>query len=88
MYLVDLDKKTCQETPLSGPMQPIEVPADAHFIAEEYIGVEGLIGAGFQTELWAGTTQHGMYRVWFKSNTELVVCVRYWVVGMCDCVLL
>ncbi len=61
MYLVDLDKKTCQESPLTGSFQPIEVPAKAHFVAEMWIGVEGLVGAGFSTELWAGTTPNGTY---------------------------
>ena len=41
-------------------MTPFEVPEDAQFIAEEWIGVEGLIGAGLQTELWAGTTPNGI----------------------------
>ena len=63
MYLVDLDKKTCRESPLTGPFQPIEVPDNATFIAEEWIGVEGLTGAGLEAELWAGTTQHGINMV-------------------------
>ena len=61
MYLVDLDKKTCQESTPTGPFQPIEVPDDAHFVAEVWIGVEGLVGAGFSTNLWVGTTPYGTY---------------------------
>ena len=61
MYLVDLDKKTCQENPLTGPFQPIEVPATAQYVDEVWIGVEGLVGAGLETELWAGTTPYGTY---------------------------
>lgn len=63
MYLVDLDKKTCQESTLKGSFQPIKVPDNATFIAEEWIGVEGLTGAGLEAELWAGTTQNGMNMV-------------------------
>ena len=59
MYLVDLDKKTCQESPLPGPFQPIEIPATAHFVAEMWIGVEGVLGAGFSTNLWVATTPYG-----------------------------
>ena len=71
MYLVDLDKKTCQESPLTGSFQPIEVPAKAHFVAEMWIGVEGLVGAGFSTELWAGTTPNGTYIQWNLINWNL-----------------
>ena len=61
MYLVDLDKKACQENPLTGPFQPIKVPDNAHFVAAMWIGVEGLVGAGFATNLWVGTTPYGTY---------------------------
>ena len=37
-------------------MQPIEVPATANYIAQVWIGVEGLVGGGIETELWVGTT--------------------------------
>ena len=60
-YLVDLDKKTCQESPPTGPFQPIEVPATAEFVEEVYIGIEGVLEAGFSTNLWVGTAPIGTY---------------------------
>lgn len=32
----------------------MDIPTTAHFVAEEWIGVEDQVGAGFATELWAG----------------------------------
>ena len=54
-YAINWDNKTCQKSPTTGPFQVIDIPATAHYVAEEWIGVEGLIGAGFETELWVGT---------------------------------
>ena len=71
MYLVDLDKKACQESPLTGPFPPIEVPATAHFVEEVWIGVEGLVGAGLETELWVGTTPYGTY---IHTHAPVVGC--------------
>ena len=71
MYLVDLDKKTCQKNPLTGSFQPIEVPDNAHFVAAMWIGVEGLVGAGFATNLWVGTTPYGTY---IHTHATIVGC--------------
>lgn len=54
-YQINLDNKTCQESSLSGSLPPIEVPATASYIAQLWIGVEGQLGAGLETELWMGT---------------------------------
>ena len=50
-YIIDRDTKTCQKSPPVGPFQTMDIPPTAHFVAEEWIGVEGLVGAGFATEL-------------------------------------
>ena len=71
MYLVDLDKKTCHESPPTGPFQPIEIPATAEFVEEVWIGVEGVLGAGFSTNLWVGTTSNGMY---IHTHATVVEC--------------
>ena len=55
-YIIYPNNKTCQKSPLSGSMQPFEVPATANYIAQVWIGVEGQVGAGIETELWVGTT--------------------------------
>ena len=37
----------------------MDIPTTAHFVAEEWIGVEDQVGAGFATELWVGTPPGG-----------------------------
>ena len=59
LYQINVIAKTCQKLPLEGPFQQIEIPTSAHYLAELWIGVEGLIGSGFQTELWVGNTPAG-----------------------------
>ena len=54
-YIINRDTKTCEKSLPIGPFQTIDIPPTAHFVAEEWIGVEGLVGAGFETELWVGT---------------------------------
>ena len=54
-YIINRDTKTCQKSPPVGPFQTIDIPPTAKFVAEEWIGVKGLVGAGFATELWVGT---------------------------------
>ena len=63
-YRINLKTKECEKFPLTSPFQPIEVPPEAHFRGSEYVGVEGLIGAGFETELWVGSTERG---TWFAQ---------------------
>ena len=75
LYSVYLESKTCQKSPLSGSLPPIAVPATAHYVGEYWIGVEGLVGAGVQTELWVGATQ-GMYVVGDVVYTQLCSVCR------------
>ena len=58
-YVIDLDTKTCHKSIPPGPFQTIDIPTTAHFVAEEWIGVEDQVGAGFATELWVGTPPGG-----------------------------
>ena len=60
-YRINLKTQVCEKSPLTAPFQPIEVPAEAHFRGEEWVGVENLLGAGFLTELWVGSTPRGRW---------------------------
>jgi len=70
-YVINPDTKTCYKSVPPGPFQTMDIPTTAHFVAEMWIGVEGLVGAGFSTELWAGTTPNGTYIQWNLINWNL-----------------
>ena len=71
LYRINLKTQECEKVPLTQPFQPIEVPADAHFRGEEWVGVENLTGAGFLTELWVGSTPRGR----FAGQWSAALCI-------------
>lgn len=76
-YMIDRDTKTCQKSVPIGPFQTIDIPATAQFVAEEWIGVEGLVGAGLQTELWMGTPATGESCGFFVFDIRFYASFEY-----------
>ncbi|CAH1261897.1 EPDR1 [Branchiostoma lanceolatum] len=58
-YRLNLKSKECEKKELTEPWRPFEVPPNATFLGESYIGTGAVPGAGVLTELWERTFESG-----------------------------
>ncbi|XP_066282340.1 mammalian ependymin-related protein 1-like [Branchiostoma lanceolatum] len=58
-YRLNLKTKECEKREMSEPWREFQVPPNATFLGESYIGTGAVPGAGVLTELWAHTFESG-----------------------------
>lgn len=56
MYRIDLDTGECEVFELTSKFRRVQIPSNATFIAEFYLGSSSVEGAGVLVEMWTGTT--------------------------------